>query len=68
MPDVGLDTRDVLTLSEIALGASVLELHVPSVAVGVIIDYRCVGDGVEVTCKVVSATRELFREDEGMEF
>ena len=52
----------------IPLGAGVLELLVPGVAVGVIIDCRCVADGVEVTRLVISATRELFSKDEGMEF
>jgi hypothetical protein len=33
-----------------------------------IIDRRCVADGVEVICGVIYATRELFREDEGVEF
>jgi len=34
----------------------------------VIIDRHCVADGVEVTGWMISATRELFREDEGVEF
>jgi len=49
-------------------GAGVLRLPVPGVAVGVIIDSHCVADGVVVTCWVISATRELFSEDEGRNF
>jgi hypothetical protein len=52
----------------VPLGAVVLRLLVPGVAVGVIIDSRCVVDVVEVTHCVISATRELFSEDEGVEF
>jgi len=69
MPDAGLDTtRRVESVCVIPLGAGVLRLLVPGVAVGVIIDRRCVADGVEVTRSVISATRELFSEDEGVEF
>ena len=69
MPDAGLDTtRRVESVCMVPLGASVLRLLVPGVAVGVIIDSRCVADGVEVTRCVISATRELFSEDEGVEF
>ena len=50
MPDAGLDTtRRVESVCVILLGAGVLRLLVPGVAVGVIIDRRCVADGVEVT-------------------
>jgi hypothetical protein len=50
MPDVGLDTtRHVQSVSVIPLGAGVLRLPVPGVAVGVIIDRRCGADRVEVT-------------------
>jgi len=63
MPDAGLDTmRRVDSVCEVPLGAGVLWLLVPGVAVGVIIHRRCVADGV------ISATRELFSEDEGVEF
>jgi len=63
MPDAGLDTtRCVESVCEVPLGAGVLRLHVPGVAVRIIIDHRCVAYGV------ISAKRELFREDEGMEF
>jgi len=46
MLDAGLDTTRRV---EVPPGAGVLRLLVPSVAVGVFIDRRCVGDGVEVT-------------------
>jgi len=63
MPDARLDTmRRVESVCEVPPGAGVLRLLVPGVAVGVIIDRRCVVDGV------ISAKRELFREDEGVEF
>jgi len=63
MPDAGLDsTRRVDSVGEVPLGAGVLRLLVPGLAVGLIIDHRCVGDGV------ISAKRELFSEDEGVEF
>jgi hypothetical protein len=38
------------------------------VAVAVIIDRRCVVDAVEATGWAISATRELFSQDEGVEF
>jgi hypothetical protein len=69
MPDAGLDaTRRVESVCMVPLGAGVLRLLIPGVAVGVIIDSRCVADGVEVTRCVISATRELFSEDVGVEF
>jgi len=50
MPDAGLDTtRRVESVCVIPLGAGVLRLLVPGVAVGVIIHRRSVADGVEVT-------------------
>jgi len=50
MPDAGLDTtRRVESVCMVLLGAGVLRLLVPGVAVGVIIDRRCVVDGVEAT-------------------
>jgi len=50
MPDVGLDTtRRVESGCMVSLGAGVLRVLVPGVAVGVIIDRRCVVDGVEAT-------------------
>jgi len=38
------------------------------VTFGVFIDCRCVADGVDVTPLVISATQNLFSEQEGMEF
>jgi len=50
MPDAGLDTTQrVQSVCVIPLGAAVLQLLVPRVAVGVIIYRRCVADWVEVT-------------------
>jgi hypothetical protein len=50
MPDAGLDTtRQVESVCIVPLGAGVLRLLVPGVAVEVIIDRCCVADGVEVT-------------------
>jgi hypothetical protein len=50
MPDAGLDTmRRAESVCVIPLGAGVLRLIVPGVAVRLIIDDRCVADGVEVT-------------------
>jgi hypothetical protein len=50
MPDPGLDTtRLIESVFMVPLGAGMLRLLVPGVAVGVIIDRRCVADWVEVT-------------------
>jgi len=50
MPDAGLDTmRRVESVCIVPLGAAVLRLLVPGVAVGEIIDRRCVAGRVEVT-------------------
>jgi hypothetical protein len=69
MPNAGLNTtRCVESVCMVPLGAGSLQLLVPGVAVGVIIDRRCLADGVEVTHCVISAMRELFSEDEGVEF
>jgi len=65
MPNAGLDTTRRV---EVPPGAGVLRLLVTGVAVGVFIDCCCVADGVEVMRSLISATRELFSEDEGMEF
>jgi len=63
MPDAGPDTiPHVQSVCEVPLGAGVLRLLGPGVAVGVIIDRGSVADWV------LSATRELFCEDEGVEF
>jgi hypothetical protein len=50
MPDAGLHTsRRVESDCMVPLGADVLLLFLPAVLVGVMIDHRCVADGVEVT-------------------
>jgi len=50
MPDAGLDTtRRVESVCVIPQGAGVLRLLVPGMAVGVIIDRRCIADEVKVT-------------------
>jgi hypothetical protein len=61
-------TQRVESVSMILLGAGVLLLLVPGMAVGVIIDHRCVADRVEVMLWRIFATRELFSENEGMVF
>jgi hypothetical protein len=49
-PDAGLDTtRRVESLYKVSPGAIVLRLLLPCMAVGVLIDRRCVADGVEAT-------------------
>jgi len=58
----------VESVSVVLPGAGLLQLVVPSIAVGVRIDHCCVPDGVEATYWLISAIRELFTEDEGMEF
>jgi len=51
MPDARLvTTRCIQSLCKVLPGAGVLRLLAPSMAVGVIIDRRCVADGVTVTC------------------
>jgi len=63
MQDAGLvTTRSVDSVCEVPLGAGVLQLPVPGVEIGVIIDRRCVADGV------ISATRNLISKDEVVEF
>jgi hypothetical protein len=50
VPDAGLHTtRRVESVCVIPLRAGVLRLLVPGVVVGVIINRRCVAEGVEVT-------------------
>jgi len=69
MPDVGLDTMWCTeSVWEVTLGAGLLRLLVPGVAVGEFIDRSCVVDRVEVTYWVICAMGELFSEDEGVEF
>jgi len=66
MPDARLDTmRRVESVCEVPPGAGVLQLLIPGKAVGVIINCRCVADGVTVT---LSATPQLFSVDEEVEF
>jgi hypothetical protein len=49
MPDARLDTTQrVESVCEVPPGAGVLRLFVPGMAVGVIIDRRCVADWVKV--------------------
>jgi len=51
MSDARLDTtRRVDSVREVPPGAGVVRLLIPRMAVGVIIDRRCVADGVTVTC------------------
>jgi hypothetical protein len=51
MPDAKLDTTQcVESVCKVTLGTGVLRLLVPGMVVGVIIDRRCVADGVTVTC------------------
>ena len=69
MPFAGLDTtRRVGSVFEVPPGAGVLRLLVPGMGDGVYIDRHCVADGVEDTRWVISATQELFSEDEEIEF
>jgi len=69
MLDVGLDrTPSVESACVVPAGAAAVRLLVPGVAVGVVIDCRCVADWVEVTYRVISATPELYIQDEGVEF
>jgi hypothetical protein len=49
-------TRRIESVSMVPLGAGVLRLLVPGIAVGVIIDRRSVADRVEVTLWRISAT------------
>ena len=67
--DTGLDTTQrVESPCGVHQGAGVQQLLVPGVAVGAFIARRCVANGVEITCSVISATQESFSEDEGVEF
>jgi len=69
MPDAGLDTtQSVESVCEVPPRAGVLQLLLPGMVVGVIIDRRCVLDRLEVTHRVISTTRELFSKDEGAVF
>jgi len=69
MPDASLETtRRIESVCDVPLGADMLPPIVPGMVVGVFIDCSSIADGVEVTGWVISATRELFSEDEVMEF
>jgi hypothetical protein len=51
VPDGGLDTaRRIESVCLVQLGAGVLQLLVPGMAVEVIINRRCASDGVEGEC------------------
>jgi len=68
MPDAGLHTTWCIeSVCMVSPGAGVLQLFLCSMAVGVFINCRCVADGVEVTRLLISATRELFSDDTGLE-
>jgi len=69
MPDTGLDTTwRIESVCNILLGASVLQLLLPGMAVGVLIDRHCVADRMEVPHWLISATHEVISNDEGVEF
>jgi hypothetical protein len=69
MPDAGLDRMQrVESVCMVPLGAGVLRLLLPGMAVGVMVDRRCVADVLAITHGVIPAMRELFNKDEGMEF
>ena len=69
IPDAGQDTtRCFEFVCDVSPGVCVLPLFIPGVGVGVFIDRRCVADVVEVTRQVISATRDMFNKDQGMEF
>jgi len=65
MPDVGLDTTRRI---EVPPAAGVLWLLVPGVAVGVCIDRCIVVDGVDVKPESIAARREVFSNDDRVEF
>jgi len=68
LPDAELDTMwQFHSAAAVAPGAVVLQLSVPGVAAGVLIHRCCVAAGMEFKCWVITVTRELFREDEGVE-
>jgi len=65
MPDAELDTTRCF---EVPLCPGVQRLIVPGVEVGVFIDLRCLADRVDVTHWLISATWQLFSQDEGVKF
>jgi hypothetical protein len=69
MPDAELDTtRRVESVWKVPPGAGMLRLLVTFMAVGVFIDRCSVADGVKATYRVISAMRELSREEQRVEF
>jgi hypothetical protein len=65
LPNAGLNaTRDIQTPP----GGGVLQLLITGMAGDVFIDRRCVVDRVKGTRCVICSTRQLFNEDDGMEF
>lgn len=52
---------------EVPPSDGMLRLLVLEIAVGVIIESRCVADGLDVTRRMISAMPQLFREDEGVQ-
>jgi len=69
MLDAGLNTtRRVESVCEVSPSAGGLRLGVPCITVGVLIERHCVAEEVEATLWVVSSTRELFSEDQEVEF
>jgi len=68
MPDAGMDTAQrIESVYEVTTWAGGLRLLVPGVAVEVFIHHRCVADGMEAMRWIISATRELFNEDVGLD-
>jgi len=47
--NAGCECGYIESVCEVSPGTGVLRLHVPGISVSVIIDSRCVADGVEVT-------------------
>jgi hypothetical protein len=69
MLDAGLDTtQSVESVCQVPTGASILQLLVPCLAIGVFIDLCRVADGLEATHCVISAMQELFSEDTWVQF
>ena len=69
MLNTGLNTRRCAeSVCEVPTSGGVLPLLVPGVTVGVCIDRCCVANRVKDMYSVLSATREMFSEDEGVEF
>jgi hypothetical protein len=65
MLNAGLDTMQHVEVPQVG---GVVHLLVTGVLLGVFIDRLCVAGGVEVTHWLISAQREVFSENEGMEF